>query len=80
MAEEYDELRGPVTSLHFWVINTNPRVAVETLIPVNSRHFWVINTCSACRKKEPMPVNSRHFWVINTPMTYNHLEINKKKL
>ena len=66
MAEEYDELRGPVTSLHFWVINTNPRVAVETLIPVTSLHFWVINTAAGGVVLGDGPVTSLHFWVINT--------------
>ncbi len=35
---------APVTSLHFWVINTGGFTAEQSAVPVTSLHFWVINT------------------------------------
>ena len=35
---------APVTSLHFWVINTAESADGFRMVPVTSLHFWVINT------------------------------------
>ena len=59
-------LRGPVTILHFWVINTVQRQQRLDLQPVTSLHFWVINTPIEAIPKGQGPVTSLHFWVINT--------------
>ena len=58
--------QGPVTSLHFWVINTHQRGVPPVPAPVTSLHFWVINTRWQGAHGIGLPVTSLHFWVINT--------------
>ena len=56
----------PVTSLHFWVINTKTARPAPLTAPVTSLHFWVINARHPFYVPLPGPVTSLHFWVINT--------------
>ena len=57
---------SPVTSLHFWVINTLHALTDFRCRPVTSLHFWVINTYNPIVFYKSPPVTSLHFWVINT--------------
>ena len=56
----------PVTSLHFWVINTRQLRTGHARTPVTSLHFWVINTGNRRDAERCQPVTSLHFWVNNT--------------
>ena len=64
--EERQLVWRPVTSPHFWVINTIRRPHAAWDLPVTSPHFWVINTDNGGVSAESAPVTSPHFWVINT--------------